>query len=289
MPSSEATVSGITCWAWRSARPRWRLLGAASVEPPRPTPASGWSRNRRRPSPTSFDRSEVTRLTPEWRTEARPGSRGPTTAAPASSSAREPPPEGEHEAGADGRAQRHEGRLRVRREDPDPGERGRHGRHERPPHRPEEQRGEHERDRHGQVAAEDRGVVEDRVDAEERAERVRDHQLAVPPDVVAQHLVDADRGERERQRDLHAQEAGEPRPRRRMCDERRQQQAERQRVERERLGALGRARAPGERRGFPRDQQQQREREAPRWQREPAPRRAAPRATSAIHATPITA
>ena len=76
---------------------------------------------------------------------------------------------------------------------------------------------------------------------------------------MAQHLVGADRCECECEADLDAQEVGQAPARRRVRDERGEQHAERQRVERERLGALGRARAPGQRGGLPGDEQGERE------------------------------
>ena len=84
-------------------------------------------------------------------------------------------------------------------------------RQQRAPHVPEEQRREDEHDRHRQVAAVDRGVVESG-STEERAERIRHHQLAVPPDaLVAERPAEsADGGERPpRGADLETQQVGE--------------------------------------------------------------------------------
>ena len=242
-------------------------------------PRADASRNRRRPSPTSCERSEVTRSTPEWRTDGHGEERQARRASAASSSSqasRRPKARTRPAPTATQSATKADCEYDVRI--PTQASAAAIAAATRPPHDAEQQRREDERDRDGQVAAEDRRVVEDRVGAEERAERVRDHQLAVPPDVVAEHLVDADGREGERERDLHAQQARQARPRRRVRDERRQQHAERQRVERDRLRALGRARAPGQRRALPGDEQEQREREAPQRQRARARRRAARRA-----------
>ena len=173
----------------------------ARRKPPTPTPCAGWSSAIRIPLPDqrraiARDRVEPARDFDSIRScapAARKRDREDATSTTSASAARCPQRQ-TSAATTTRRRQSDEARLREREEAARPTwqrsrRRSRRARRRATPSRMPRERGE---DRDDEVAAVDRRIPEDRVDAEERRVRVPDDHLRVPEDVARRPLVEAD-------------------------------------------------------------------------------------------------
>ena len=160
--------------------------------------------------------------------------------------------------------ERGEARLREREQEAEPDRRDRSdpGRQQPVAHAEQDERQRRE-DRDDEVAAVDRRVPEDRVDAEERRVGVVDLQLRVPEHLARGPLVEADPGIRERGRDEGAVEGEQGAPVEGQPRDADREQAERQHEGGEEDRALAEVVRPEQREPRPRDDRGERPGERP--------------------------